>query len=153
MRFHGAIVSSQRAENLPRRRPGFIWLCGSDERQYQVIFLLTFAALDNTGDNIGMPRALFEVKCPCCDAMLKIDGELHAVISHQEAVKKPAFEDLAAEVAKLKGAAGRREEVFQKSFAAEKNQGQVLNRKFDELLKQAKADPEFGKKPRDMDLD
>ena len=99
-----------------------------------------------------MARELFEVNCPCCEATLKIDGELRVVISHTEPVKKPAFEDL-AEVAKLKGAAGRREEAFQKSFAAEKNQGQVLNRKFDELLKQAKENPEFGKKPRDMDLD
>ena len=55
--------------------------------------------------------------------------------------------------AKLKGEAGRRDEAFRKSFEAEKNQGQVLNRKFDELFKKAKADPEFGKKPRDIDLD
>jgi hypothetical protein len=56
-------------------------------------------------------------------------------------------------VAKLKGEAGRRDEVFRKSFETEKNQGQVLNRKFDELLKQAKENPEFGKKPREFDLD
>lgn len=99
-----------------------------------------------------MARELFEVSCPCCQATLKIDPELHVVISHAEPVKKPAIEDLASEVAKLKGAAGRREEAFQKSFAAEKNQGQVLNRKFEELLKQAKANPDFGKKPRDIDL-
>jgi hypothetical protein len=99
-----------------------------------------------------MARELFEVSCPCCQATLKIDAELNAVISHTEPVKKPAIEDLAAEVAKLKGAAGRREEAFQKSFAAEKNQGQVLNRKFDELLKQAKENPDFGKKNRDIDL-
>ena len=63
-----------------------------------------------------------------------------------------AIQSLAAEVAKLKGAPDRREEAFQKSFAAEKNQGQVLNRKFDELLKQAKENPDFGKKSRDIDL-
>jgi hypothetical protein len=89
-----------------------------------------------------MARELFEVSCPCCKAELKIDSEVRAVI-----------EDLAAEVEKLKGAPGRREDAFQKSFAAEKNQGNVLNRKFDELLKQAKENPEFGKKPRDFDLD
>ena len=100
-----------------------------------------------------MARELFEVSCPCCQSTLKIDAEIRAVIAHAEPVKKPVIEDLAAEVAKLKGAPGRREEAFQKSFAAEKNQGQVLNRKFDELLKQAKENPEFGKKPRDIDLD
>jgi hypothetical protein len=99
-----------------------------------------------------MARELFEVDCPCCQSVLKIDSELRAVIAHAEPVKKPIIEDLAAEVAKLKGAAGRREETFQKSFAAEKNQGNVLNRKFDELLKQAKENPDFGKKTRDIDL-
>ncbi len=99
-----------------------------------------------------MARELFEVNCPCCKSTLKIDAEVQAVISYAEPEKKPAIEDLAAEVAKLKGAAGRREEAFQKSFAAEKNQGNVLNRKFDELLKQAKEDPDFGRKPRDIDL-
>ncbi len=99
-----------------------------------------------------MARELFEVSCPCCQATLKIDAELGAIIAHTEAVKKPLIEDLAAEVQKLKGAAGRREEAFQKSFAAEKNQGQLLNRKFDELLKQAKENPDFGKKSRDIDL-
>ena len=100
-----------------------------------------------------MPRELFEVKCPCCQSELKIDGDLRAVISHREPVKPPAIEDLTAAVAKLKGEAGRRDEVFRKSFETEKNQGQVLNRKFDELLKQAKENPDFGKKPREFDLD
>jgi hypothetical protein len=102
---------------------------------------------------MGMARELFEVTCPCCQAALKIDSELRAVIAHEEAVKPPPIEDLAAAVARMKGDAGRREEAFQKSFAAEKNQGQLLNRKFDELLKQAKQNPDFGKKPRDIDLD
>ena len=100
-----------------------------------------------------MARELFEVKCPCCQATLKIDGELRAVISHEEPVKPPSIGDLHEAVQKLKGEAGRRDEVFRKSFETEKNQGSVLNRKFDELLKQAKSDPEFGKKPRDFDLD
>lgn len=100
-----------------------------------------------------MPRETFEVSCPCCQAKLTVDGELCAVIAHEEAVRPPAIEDLTAAVAKLKGEAGRRDEVFRKSFEAEKNQGQLLNRKFDELFKKAKENPDFGKKPRDMDLD
>ena len=100
-----------------------------------------------------MARELFEVKCPCCNANLKIDGELKTVISHTEAVKPPTIGDLHEAVAKLKGEEGRRDEVFRKSIETNKNQSQVLNRKFDELFKQAKEDPEFGKKPRDFDLD
>jgi len=68
-------------------------------------------------------------------------------------VKAPPIEDLAAAVAKLKGEAGRREEVFQRSVETERKSKDVLNRKFDELFKQAKDDPNFGKKPRNIDLD
>jgi len=100
-----------------------------------------------------MKNKMFEVACPCCQSKLKIDPELEVVISHEEPVKAAPIEDLAAAVAKLKGEAGRREEAFNKSFAAEKNQSQVLNRKFDELFKQAKENPDFGKKIRDFDLD
>jgi hypothetical protein len=100
-----------------------------------------------------MPGKLFEVTCPCCQSTLKVDQDIRAVISHEEHQKPPVFEDFAAAVAKHKGDAGRREEAFQRSFAAEKNSTNVLNRKFDELLKQAKDNPEFGKKPRDIDLD
>jgi hypothetical protein len=100
-----------------------------------------------------MAREMFEVSCPCCSATLKIDPELGVVISHVEPVKPPPIEDLAAAVNKLKGEAGRREEAFRKSVETERNQGQVLSRKFDEFLKQAKENPDFGRKPRDIDLD
>lgn len=97
--------------------------------------------------------ALIEVKCPCCDSVLKIDPDLRAVISHAEPVKPPSIGDLAAAVASLKGEAGRREDAFQRSLQNEKKSKDVLNRKFDELFEQAKTDPNFGKKPRDIDFD
>jgi hypothetical protein len=87
-------------------------------------------------------RELIEVQCPCCAAKLQIDPELKAVISHQE-LKKPApIEDIAAAVQKLKGEEARRGEVFQKSFDQHKDHQKVLERKFDELLRQAKENPE-----------
>ena len=85
--------------------------------------------------------------------MLKIDPETRAVISHKVLEKPRPIEDLAAEVAKLKGASGRREDAFQKSFEAEKIHGKVLEKKFDELFKQAKADPDKRPPKRDIDLD
>lgn len=100
-----------------------------------------------------MPKALIEIACPCCEAILKIDPETRSVISHKIPEKPPALEDLAAAVAKLKGEAGRREEVFQKQFAAEKSHGKVLDRKFEELLKQAKENPDSSRPPREFDLD
>ena len=53
-----------------------------------------------------MSQGLFEVECPCCSALLKIDPETRAVIAHTVPVKPPPIEDLAAAVAKLKGEAG-----------------------------------------------
>ncbi|MFN7995529.1 MAG: hypothetical protein U0Q18_18105 [Bryobacteraceae bacterium] len=100
-----------------------------------------------------MAKGLFEVKCPCCEATLKIDPETQAVISHSVPQKPPAIEDLAAAVAKLKGEAGRRDEVFRKQVEAEKSHGRVLEKKFDELLKQAKENPDLTPPRRDIDLD
>jgi hypothetical protein len=96
---------------------------------------------------------LIEVACPCCQATLKIDPETRAVISHQVQEKPPAIEDLAAAVAKLKGEAGRRDEVFRKSVETEKMHGKVLEKKFDELLRQAKENPDKTPPKRDIDLD
>jgi hypothetical protein len=98
-------------------------------------------------------RELFEVKCPCCDALLKIDPETRAVIAHKVPEKPPVIEDLAAAVERLKGAPGRRDEAFNKSFAEHKMHGKVLESKFDELLKQAKESPDKGPPRRGFDLD
>lgn len=84
---------------------------------------------------------------------MKIDAETRAVISHKIPEKPRPIDDLAAEVAKLKGAAGRRDEVFQKQFEAEKMHGRVLEKKFDELFKQAKENPDLTPPKRDIDLD
>jgi len=100
-----------------------------------------------------MPQALFEIECPCCNARLKVDPETRAVIAHVVPEKPPAIEDLAAAVAKLKGEAGRRDEVFRKQVEAEKSHGQVLSKKFDELLKQARENPDVAPPRRDIDLD
>ena len=100
-----------------------------------------------------MAQGLFEVECPCCNTVLKIDPETRAVIAHTVPQKPPAIEDLAAAVAKLKGEAGRRDEVFRKQVEAEKSHGRVLEKKFDELLKQAKEKPDVTRPVRDFDLD
>ncbi len=102
---------------------------------------------------MAQEKGLFEVKCPCCQASLKIDPDTRAVISHKEAEKPKQIEDLAAAVARLKGEPERREEAFRKSFEAERMSEQVRARKFDELLKQAKADPDKRPPKRDIDLD
>ena len=100
-----------------------------------------------------MAKEIIEVDCPCCQTRLKIDTVTGATISHKQPEKPPPIEDLAAAVANLKGEAARREEVFQKSFADHNNRKSVLDRKFDELLKQAKSDPDTGPPKRNFDFD
>jgi hypothetical protein len=100
-----------------------------------------------------MAKGLIEVECPCCRAMLKVDVETRAVITHKEPEKPRTVEDIGAAVAALKGEAARREEIFQKSFADQKTRQSVLDKKFDELFKQAKADPDSPPPKRDIDFD
>ena len=98
-------------------------------------------------------RELIEVRCPCCEATLQIDPELRAVISYEEHKKPPVIEDIGAAVQKLKGEEARRAEAFAKSFEDHKSHHKVLERKFDELLKQAKENPDAPKPKRPFDFD
>lgn len=96
---------------------------------------------------------MFEVECPCCQARLKIDPGTQAVISFKEPERPRTVESLEAAVARLKGEAARREEAFQRSFEAEKRHAEVLERKFEELLRQARESPAGPPPKRDIDLD
>jgi len=100
-----------------------------------------------------MAKGMFEVPCPCCQAILKIDPETEAVIAHTVPEKPRLIDDLAAEVTKLKGEGARRDELFRKQFEAEKSHGKVLEKKFDELFKRAKENPDLTPPKRDIDLD
>ena len=97
--------------------------------------------------------ALFEVQCPCCQASLKIDPQTRAVISHKAAEKPRTMEDMDAAMHFFRGEASRREEAFQKSVESHRKSKDVLARKFDELLKQAKESPDTPPPQRDIDLD
>ena len=98
-------------------------------------------------------EAMFDVHCPCCQAALKIDPETQAVISHKAPEKPRTVEDMSEALERLKGERARREDIFQKSVEAEKKSKDVLSRKFDELLKQAKEKPDLVPPTRDIDLD
>ena len=110
----------------------------------------TSATLGYDGE---MAADVFEVYCPCCKAALRIDPETCAVVSHQALEKPPAIEDLNEAVLKLRGEEQKRDQVFRKQVEAEKTHGRVLEKKFDELLKQAKTEPPGKRGIRDIDLD
>jgi hypothetical protein len=101
----------------------------------------------------GPAQPLIEVACPCCGATLRIDPETRAVLVHREPERKPLIEDLHAAVQQLKGEADRRNDLFEKSFASHRSSDKVRERKFEELLKQAKEDPSDEPPKRLFDLD
>jgi len=98
-------------------------------------------------------KGFFELDCPCCQATLKIDPDTRAVIDYKEKPKPKTFEDIEAAAAFHRSAAERREEAFRKSVAEHKVHKDVLSKKFDELLKKAKSEPDAAPPKRDIDLD
>jgi len=93
----------------------------------------------------------FEVSCPCCNARLKVDSELRAVIDH-EAPKTPRkFGSVDEAMGAMKGQDAEREKKFAASIEAEKSKKDVLNRKFQELFEKTKGDT--SRPIRDIDLD
>ncbi len=102
-----------------------------------------------------MPKEpkLIEIDCPCCKAQLFVDPETSAVIRYKEHEKPPTFSDLEAAVERQKGEAGRREEIFKKSVESHKSHKDVLSKKFDEMLKLAKENPDAPPPKRDIDFD
>lgn len=96
---------------------------------------------------------MITVKCPCCEAELHIDPETQAVIRFVEHVKPPSFADLESAVQRQRGEASRREDAFQKSVASHKTHQDVLSKKFDEMLKLAKENPDAPPPLRDIDID
>lgn len=101
----------------------------------------------------GNGMALIVVTCPCCQAELHIDPATSAVIRHKEHVKPPTFADMETAVQRFKGEAHRREDAFQKSVQENKNRADILNKKFDEMLRLAKENPDAPPPKRDFDLD
>ena len=102
---------------------------------------------------MGMSDQPFEVTCPDCGGVLKIDPVTQSVIAHTAAPRKKTFEDLGSAARALKEQEARRDSIFAQSMQAEKNRDDVLEKKFAEALKKAKESPMTGKPLRDFDLD
>jgi len=102
---------------------------------------------------MGMSDEVFEVTCPDCGAMLKIDPVTRAIIAHTSAPRKKMFEDFSEAAKALREADARRDSLFAQSVDAQKNKDDVLAKKFAEAVKKAKESP-LGERPfRDFDLD
>jgi ribulose kinase len=95
----------------------------------------------------------FEVTCPCCNALLKVDAQEKAVIAHTPAVKPKMFSDIEEAARAMKEQDSRKESIFRQSVEAQKHASDLLEKKFQEALKKAKESPDTGKPIRDFDLD
>jgi len=95
---------------------------------------------------------IFEVACPDCGAMIKIDSAIGLVVSHTPAPRKRMFEDLETAAQAMREHDERKVSIFRQSIEAEKNKEDLFEKKFAEALRKAKDAPE-GKPLRDFDLD
>jgi len=98
-------------------------------------------------------KANFDVTCPCCGAVLKVDAKHEAVISHVAPVKPKVFNDLDEAARAMKEQDSRRDSIFRQSVEAQKHAADLLEKKFQEALRKAKESPDTGKPIRDFDLD
>ena len=94
----------------------------------------------------------FEITCPDCSAVIKVDAESGLVVSHIPAPRKRMFEDLETAAKAMREHDERKESIFRQSVDAERNKADLLEKKFAEALKKAKDAPE-GRPLRDFDLD
>jgi hypothetical protein len=102
---------------------------------------------------MGMSDEAFEVTCPDCGAMLKVDPVTRAIIAHTPAPRKRMFEDFTDVAKALREADARRESLFAQSVDAQKNKDDLMAKRFAEAVKKAKETPDTGKPLRDFDLD
>ncbi|MGI8771324.1 MAG: hypothetical protein ACR2JE_07795 [Acidobacteriaceae bacterium] len=98
-------------------------------------------------------NAPFEVLCPDCGAMLKVDPETRAIISHTPAPRKRTFDDFETAAQAMRDQDQRKESVFRQSVEAERNKQDLFDKKFAEAVKKAKETPGEGKPLREFDLD
>jgi hypothetical protein len=102
---------------------------------------------------VAKRESSYDVTCPCCGAVLKIDPSTRAVISHVAPVKPKMFQDMEEAARAMKEQDGRRDSIFRQSVEAQKHASELLEKKFQEALKKAKETPDTGKPIRDFDLD
>jgi hypothetical protein len=95
----------------------------------------------------------FDVTCPCCGAVLKVDSETEAVISHTAPVKPKTFADIEAAARAMKEQDSRRDSIFRQSVEAQKHASDLLEKKFQEAIRKAKETPDTGRPIRDWDLE
>ena len=83
----------------------------------------------------------FEVTCPCCSAVLKVDADDEVVIGHTAPPRVKTFNDIEEAARAMKEQDTRRDSIFRQSVEAQKHASDVLEKKFQEAVKKAKETP------------
>ena len=96
-------------------------------------------------------KSEIEVTCPCCAATLIVDVNLGRVVGHNE-VENPNEPELSEAHRIIAEQAARREAAFEESVNNERTRGDVLSKRFEEALRQAREEP-ITRPKRDFDLD
>jgi hypothetical protein len=95
----------------------------------------------------------FDVTCPCCGAVLKVDPATQGIIAHTAPVLPKTFNDIEEAAKAMKERDNRRDSIFRQSVEAQKHASDLLDKKFQEAVKKAKETPDTGRPIRDFDLD
>ena len=98
-------------------------------------------------------NSIFEIACPDCGAMLKVDSATRTVIAHTPAPRKRTFEDFETAAQAMRAQDERKESIFRQAVDAEKNKEDLFEKRFAEALRKAREDPSTGKPLREFDLD
>jgi hypothetical protein len=72
------------------------------------------------------PVKPFDITCPDCGAILRVDPETRGIISHTPAPRKRTFEDFEAAAKAMREQDERKEDIFRQSVEAEKNKAAIV---------------------------
>ena len=94
----------------------------------------------------------FDITCPDCGGVLRVDAKLRTVVSHTPAPRKRTFEDFETAARAMRDQEERKQSLFRQALDAEKNKDDLMEKRFAEALRKAKENPE--ERPlREFDLE
>ena len=96
---------------------------------------------------------VFEVTCPDCGGILRVDAKLGTVIAHTSAPRKRTFEDFETAARAMREQEERKQSLFRQAVDAEKNKDDLMEKRFAEALKKAKESPATERPLREFDLE
>ena len=95
----------------------------------------------------------FEVACPECGGLLRIDPAARAIVAHTPAPRKRTFDDFETAARAMREGEGRKESLFRLAVEEHKNKQHLMAKRFAEAVRKAKESPAGERPLRELDLD